>query len=71
MIEYLLIAPWVVGAMYALAVVYAIYLLVRLIFYLTSQSPTSPLAKIIVNSPLTALIGWWENAASKNGATLG
>ncbi len=28
MIEYLLIAPWVVDAMYALAVVYAIYILV-------------------------------------------
>ncbi len=39
MIEYLLIAPWAVGAMYALAVVYAIYLLGRMIFYLTSQSP--------------------------------
>ncbi len=39
MIEYLLIVPWVVHAMYALAVVYAIYLLVRMIFYLTSQSP--------------------------------
>jgi len=38
MIEYFLIGPPVVGAMYALAVVYAIYLLVRLIFYLTSQS---------------------------------
>ena len=39
MIEYFLIGPWVVGAMYALAVVYTIYILVLMIFYLTRQSP--------------------------------
>jgi hypothetical protein len=35
MIEYFPIGPPVVDAMYALAAVYAIYFLVRLIFYLT------------------------------------
>ena len=58
MIEYLLIAPWVVGAMYALAVVYAIYLLVRLIFYLTSQSPRNSEAAVHSGPPFSLATGW-------------